>query len=151
MRFVSPILVAAALAVASTSLAVEPAKPAAADSVRAGAPIVYFEIAGPDGAALSKFYGDIFAWKIGGPLSTIDPASTGGLSGGIRQDPAEKLIYLGVDDINATLAKIVAAGGKTVVPRMVVPGVVTFAIFTDPAGNRMGLAENGSFGAAKGK
>ena len=34
---------------------------------------------------------------------------------------------------------------KTVVPRTVVPGVVTFALFTDPAGNRLGLAEFGSY------
>jgi len=26
-----------------------------------------------------------------------------------------------------------------------VPGVVTFALFTDPAGNRLGLAEFGSY------
>ena len=108
------------------------------------APIVYFEIAGADGPKLKEFYSTAFGWAIDSH-SSIAAASTGGLKGGIREDPAEKVIYLGVPDIVAALKKIEEAGGKTVVPRTVVPGVVTFALFTDPAGNRMGLAEFGSY------
>jgi predicted enzyme related to lactoylglutathione lyase len=51
------------------------------------------------------------------------------------------VIYLGVPDINATLAKITAHGGAIVFPRTVIPGVVVLALFKDPAGNRMGLVE----------
>jgi uncharacterized protein len=109
-----------------------------------GAPIVYFEIAGPEGKALQSFYSSVFAWNIDA-TATIAAASTGGIKGGIRQDPAEKVLYLGVASIDETLKQIEAAGGKTVLPRTVVPGVVTFALFTDPAGNRMGLAEFGSY------
>jgi predicted enzyme related to lactoylglutathione lyase len=108
------------------------------------APIVYFEVAGPDGARLREFYSGVFGWEIDAN-SSITAASTGGLRGGIRQDPAEKVLYLGVPDIAEALQRIEAAGGQTVVPRTVVPGVVTFALFTDPAGNRMGLAEFGSY------
>jgi predicted enzyme related to lactoylglutathione lyase len=53
----------------------------------------------------------------------------------------ERVLYLGVDDITATLDQITANGGGVVFPRMVVPGVVILALFTDPAGNRMGLVE----------
>jgi len=109
-----------------------------------GAPIVYFEIAGPDGPRLREFYSAVFGWSIDAS-SSIAAASTGGLKGGIRQDPPEKVIYMGVPDIMAALKQIEAAGGHTVLPRTVVPGVVTFALFTDPAGNRLGLAELGSF------
>ena len=109
------------------------------------APIVYFELAGPDVAALKNFYASVFGWTINANAA-IDADSAGGLRGGIRQDPPEKVLYLGVPDIVAALKQIEAAGGKVVVPRTVVPGVVTFALFTDPAGNRMGLAESGSFG-----
>jgi uncharacterized protein len=108
------------------------------------APIVYFEIAGPDGARLKEFYSTVFGWSIDAH-SSIAAASTGGVKGGIRQDPPEKVLYLGVPDIMAALKQIEAAGGKTILPRTVVPGVVTFALFTDPAGNRMGLAELGSY------
>jgi uncharacterized protein len=108
------------------------------------APIVYFEIAGPDAAALRTFYSSAFAWDIGAQ-NAITPESAGGIRGGLREDPAEKLLYLGVRDINETLTRIESLGGRTIVPRTPVPGVVTFALFTDPAGNRMGLAEVGSF------
>jgi hypothetical protein len=59
----------------------------------------------------------------------------------LRQDPAEKVIYIGVPDINAALERIKQSGGTVAMPRMVIPNVVTFALFTDPAGNRMGLVE----------
>lgn len=102
-------------------------------------PIVYFEIAGPDAAALTAFYREAFGWRI--EAGRISAESTGGIDGGIRQDPAEKVLYLGVPDIEAALANVVRAGGKVVIPRTVVPNVVTFALFEDPAGNRTGLTE----------
>jgi len=108
------------------------------------APIVYFEIAGPNGERLREFYTAVFGWTIDGG-STISAASTGGLRGGVREDPADKVLYMGVSDVTEALARIEAAGGKTVVPRTVVPGVVTFALFTDPAGNLLGLAELGTY------
>ena len=108
------------------------------------APIVYLEIAGPDGARLREFYSAVFGWTID-TGSTISADSTGGLRGGIREDPAGKVLYMGVPEIVEALARIEAASGKTVVPRTVVPGVVTFALFTDPAGNLLGLAELGSY------
>ena len=109
-----------------------------------GAPIVYFEITGPDAPVLKSFYSTVFAWEIDA-MAAIAASSTGGIRGGIRQDPAEKIFYLGVASIDATLKQINEGGGKTIMPRTVVPGVVTFALFVDPAGNRMGLAELGSF------
>lgn len=101
------------------------------------APIVFFDIAGPDAAKLKDFYAANFGWAI----DANNGIDTGALKGTLRQDPAEKVIYIGVPDINKKLDEIVAAGGKVVMPRMVVPNVVTFALFTDPAGNRMGLVE----------
>lgn len=108
------------------------------------ASIVYFEIAGPESAKLKEFYSTVFGWSVDA-ASTIAAGSTGGLKGGFRNDPAEKTLYMGVPDIAAALMQIEAAGGKTILPRTVVPGVVTFALFTDPAGNRLGLAELGSY------
>jgi predicted enzyme related to lactoylglutathione lyase len=106
------------------------------------APIVYFEVAGPDGAALQAFYSNVFQWDINAQR-TIS-AATAGIRGGIRQDPPATVFYLGVDDVNAAQDAIVAAGGTTIIRRMAVPGVVTFGLFKDPAGNVCGLAENGS-------
>ncbi len=104
------------------------------------APIVFFDIAGPDLASQSAFYSAVFDWKIapGGGFSV--PVTTP-LSATLRVDPMQKIIYIGVDDVTATLASIVAHGGKIVTPRFEVKGVVVLGLFTDPAGNAMGLVE----------
>jgi uncharacterized protein len=106
-------------------------------NAQTGAPIVFFDIAGPDAAKLKGFYSDNFGWSIDGTNGIKTPA----LPGTLRQDPPATILYIGVPDINAALAKIVASGGTTVIPRMVVPNVVIFALFKDPAGNVLGLVE----------
>ena len=53
-------------------------------------------------------------------------------------------------DFDDALARVESCGGSVVLPRTVVPGVVTFALFRDPAGNLLGVAENGSFPIADG-
>ena len=101
------------------------------------APIVFFDIAGPDAAKLNSFYAKTFGWRI----DANNAIDTGALKGTLRQDPAEKIIYIGVADIDPSLKQITNAGGIVDMPRTVVPNVVTFALFKDPAGNRMGLVE----------
>jgi len=49
------------------------------------------------------------------------------------------LLYIGTDDIDASLAKVEAHGGKTVLPKTEIPGIGWFAIFTDQTGNRLAL------------
>lgn len=104
------------------------------------APIVFFDIAGPDSSALSTFYQAVFDWDCSEPARIV-PGTPVQLEGAIRQDPAEKVLYLGVPDITATLSQIEAAGGSIDVPRFEVPGTVVLGLFKDPAGNRMGLVE----------
>ena len=103
-------------------------------------PIVFFDIAGPDAAAQAGFYKGVFGWEVGaGGELTVDVQRP--LMGLLRADPAEKVIYLGVTDISAALQAVVAHGGEVVAPRFEVPGRVVLGLFTDPAGNRMGLVE----------
>ncbi|HUO80023.1 MAG TPA: VOC family protein [Steroidobacteraceae bacterium] len=109
------------------------------------APIVYFEIAGPRAAGLPGFYGEVFGWPA--DAGSVPASATGGLCGALREDPAEKVLYLGVADIDAALGRIEAAGGVVVLPRTVVPGVRAYALFLDPAGNRLGLVEQGGAGS----
>jgi len=104
------------------------------------APIVFFDIAGPDMAKQSAFYRTVFAWDVG-PDGRFSAPATAPLAGALRADPAEKVLYIGVDDVTATLAKVVANGGRVVAPRFEVKGVVILGLFTDPAGNRLGLVE----------
>jgi predicted enzyme related to lactoylglutathione lyase len=104
------------------------------------APIVFFDIAGPDGARLQRFYADLFGWRLS-PDGTFTTTVTSPLPATIRQDPAETVVYIGVKDITATLAKAQANGGTIQFPRLEVPGRVVLGMFKDPAGNRVGLVE----------
>ena len=104
------------------------------------APIVFFDIAGPDLASQAAFYRGAFGWDVG-PGGNVTVPSHAQLSGLLRVDPMEKLLYLGVPDVTATLNEVVRRGGHIVAPRFEVPGVVVLGLFTDPAGNRMGLVE----------
>ncbi len=115
-----------------------------------GNKIIHWELMGPDGDALAGFYSDMFGWDAK-PMEGFDEyhiveeghSGVGGAVGkGGEEMPTYSAMYVGVDSIDEHLAKINAAGGATVVPKTVIPGVVAFAMFTDPAGNLVGLAEN---------
>ncbi len=103
-------------------------------------PIVFFDIAGPDDAALKDFYSEIFDWNVDEvgqfTVPTVSP-----IEGAIRKDPVEKRIYIGVEDVSETLDRITTKGGSVDAPRFEVPGVVVLGLFRDPAGNEMGLVE----------
>jgi len=98
------------------------------------APIVFFDIAGTDAAKLKDFYAGNFGWS----LAVNGEIKTGNLDGALRQDPAEKILYIGVPNIDDAMKKVTASGGAIVTPKIPIPSGV-FVLFTDPAGNRMGL------------
>jgi predicted enzyme related to lactoylglutathione lyase len=105
-----------------------------------GAPVVFFSIFGPEGEQLQRFYADVFEWKIalnGDMTTSVTPP----LSASIAKGAPEVLIYIGVSDVTATLAKVVARGGSIRYPRFEVPGRVVLGAFKDPAGNSVGLVE----------
>ncbi|MBT8212298.1 MAG: VOC family protein [Acidimicrobiia bacterium] len=114
-----------------------------------GNKIVHWELMGPDGGAMAGFYKDMFGWESepvpgfdGYHMVDGDHAGLGGAVGkGSEEMPAYLTMYIEVASINEHLAKIEAAGGGTVVPRTVVPDMVVFAMFADPAGNLVGLVE----------
>ncbi|MDX1625495.1 MAG: VOC family protein [Wenzhouxiangellaceae bacterium] len=104
------------------------------------APIVFIDIAGPDDETLKAFYAEVFDWRAdaSGQFDLDIPTS---IRAAIRKDPAEKRLYLGVEDITATLEAVEAAGGSIDARRFEVPGVVVLGLFRDPAGNPLGLVE----------
>ncbi len=108
-------------------------------------PVTWFEIIAPDSAGLRSFYADVFDWQLQ-PLDGMDYAlveqAEGGIPGGIAGGaPAQTVFYIRVDDPQAALDQIEAKGGKTVVPVTVIPDMVTFAQFSDPEGNVVGLVK----------
>src|SRR5262245_46143037 len=110
-------------------------------------PIVHIEFATTDPQAASKFYGDLFGWEIQNvpEMNYVMFAATGGPGGGFPQadnemyKPGDVLVYIGTDDIDATLARIEALGGKTLMPKTEIPGSGWFGIFSDPTGARAAL------------
>jgi uncharacterized protein len=108
-------------------------------------PVAWFEVAGPDAAALQSFYGQAFDWQVDADNEMnygMVAASEGGIPGGIGPSPdgsAHATFYVAVDDVQAALDTVVKLGGTVVMPPMDVPNGPTIAFFTDPAGNSVGL------------
>jgi predicted enzyme related to lactoylglutathione lyase len=100
--------------------------------------------AGDPGAA-AMFYQAVFGWA-----HRRDPMPQGGeyitwMTGGQQAGggmpmppganaPAHWLLYFGSADVDATSAKAVTLGGKTLVPPMDIPGTGRFAVLADPQG-----------------
>ena len=118
-------------------------------------PIVHWELMSPDGDALRDFYAGLFDWNFQGAegfdkyyMVGADDAVVGGAVGqGNENMPSYSVFYVQVEDIDEHLGKINANGGSTVVPKTVIPNMVTFALFNDPAGNMVGLVEAATPGA----
>lgn len=114
-----------------------------------GMPVVHFEIAGRDGAKTQEFYGKLFGWKIDannpmqyGLVAAEEKSIGGGISGTQEGCDPYVTIYVAVDKIDPVLETINKLGGKTIMPRTVIPGMVIMAQFADPSGNLIGLVEN---------
>ncbi len=108
-------------------------------------PVAWFEVTGPDGAALQRFYAELFGWKIDAdnPMNYgMVEAQEGGIPGGVgpsQDGTAHVTFYVSVPDLQAVLDKADALGGRAVMGPMEVPGGPTLAYFTDPAGNNIGI------------
>ena len=114
--------------------------------------ICYMEIPAANVEASAGFYSAVFGWKVrvrGDGARAFDD-STGGVSGSwvVGRPPAREpgiLTYVMVDSIEATVKKILAAGGQLVTPLTKIgPGGDAFATFRDPAGNVVGLYQEPS-------
>lgn len=109
-----------------------------------GAPVKFFDIGCQDHEATTQFYADVFDWEFKSMgLSSRTPAGDGGIDGAITSlghEPHQYvMIYMEVQDIPATLAKIEAAGGSIVIPETPTPEGGSFAWFKDPGGNTLAV------------
>lgn len=114
-------------------------------------PVVHFEVQSADAGKAQKFFGDLFGWHVdaNNPMSygIVDTHTEGkGIGGGIgpAQGSPQVTFYVEVDDINAYVKKAEGLGAKTVMPRTVIPEMITLAMFSDLDGNTVGLVEAGS-------
>ena len=114
--------------------------------------IVHVEIPAADPAASGQFYASLFGWNImrddqfDYTMFQAEDGPGGGFTrtgenhaDGEQTKPGDVIVYVSTDDIDSTLAQVEALGGKTLAPKMEIPGTGWLALFSDPAGNKIGL------------
>lgn len=110
--------------------------------------VVHFEIVGPDMAAMQAFYSSLFEWEfheIPEMNYALAHAKDGedGIDGGLGNVGEPRVtIYMAVPDPQATLDAAVAQGATELMPVTTIPDGVTMAMFTDPAGNAVGIVKD---------
>ena len=118
--------------------------------------VVHIEIPAADVPAASKFYQDLFGWKMEHAAEFdytmwSDGSGYGGGFNKVSEDtPAgQVLVYIHSDDIEADLKKVEELGGTVVQPKMEIPGTGWFGQFKDPTGNVLALytSQNEEFNA----
>jgi len=108
---------------------------------------IWYELLTDDADAAQAFYADVFGWTARGAgqpgmdyrLFEARDGEVGGLmpisdemkAGGARP---VWLGYIAVDDVDASVASITAAGGKAQMPAMDIPDVGRLAMMSDPQG-----------------
>jgi uncharacterized protein len=119
-------------------------------------PVMWFEIIGPDAAALHKFYRDALGWKLTPPVKEMgnysmveghEPGIGGGI-GGSDGDTSRVSVYFETPDPQRLLDKALASGARLIMPVTTITPTTTIAMFTDPAGNTVGLMKGNTRPAA---
>ncbi len=119
-------------------------------AIRTKSPFIWYELMASDHNAAFEFYSQVLGWTkaqnpFAGPEYTIVNAGPHNV-GGLMTLPAEAcaagakpcwMAYLGVDDIDATIARVTKTGGKLVREPADIPGIGRWAIVTDPHGAHM--------------
>ena len=109
---------------------------------------IWYELITPDPEGAKAFYDAVVGWSIGGRAPVehdyrMIGRSDGGFAGGVLRLTEEMsghgakpiwLGYIGVDDADATVARIEAKGGKALVPPFDIE-VGRIAMVADPQGN----------------
>jgi hypothetical protein len=109
-------------------------------------PVVHAEIRSSDPDGTRDFFNQLFGWTYSDGAfpgyTFVDigvdgavPTAIGPTQGG---DDAV-LFFIGVEDVASTLSRAEELGGRIIQPAQQVPGV-TFGVFADAQGNRVGVA-----------
>ena len=120
-----------------------------ADSIN---PVHWFEISVNDMERARKFYESVLGLQLGlnrveSTLMAWFPTTEGGAgcSGALLKSEGRTpshggtMIYFSVADIEAVLARVEAAGGRTLTPKTDIGEYGFYAYFEDSEGNRVGV------------
>jgi predicted enzyme related to lactoylglutathione lyase len=111
---------------------------------------VHFEISATNPDRVARFYTDVFGWKFqkwDGPMEywmILTGQEGRGIDGGLmrRQEPAAATVNtVEVASLDETVRAIESRGGKTVAPKMPIPGVGWLAYCQDPEGTTFGVMQ----------
>ena len=106
----------------------------------------------PDRDAALRFYGAVFGWSFENHLQRgdrgYDVATLGGrvvaaIGSGPSDTTATWTTYIGVDDVEAAVAHVEAAGGTVVAPPLRAGNAGRLALVTDPTGANLALWQPG--------
>lgn len=111
-------------------------------------PIVHAEIRSTDPDATRKFFADLLGWTYPDPgavpgYTFVDTGVPGALYTAIsplQGDNDLVTFFVGVQDMDETIAETVRLGGRVVQDPVTVPGVA-FGLIADPQGHVVGLAQ----------
>jgi len=106
----------------------------------------YVELPVGDTSAARHFYEQAFGWSLTEFGPTYAATTTGDTDIGLQADPDEAtkgpLPVIEVEDLEAALEAVGAAGGKIVRPIFDFPGGRRFQ-FVDPSGNELAAVQSG--------
>jgi predicted enzyme related to lactoylglutathione lyase len=112
--------------------------------------VIHFELPADEPERAVAFYREVFGWQINkweGPMDywlVMTGEGAPGIDGGImrRENVTNTVNTIGVPSVDEFSQKIVAAGGKVVVPKMAIPGVGYHAYCADTEGNLFGIMQD---------
>ena len=113
--------------------------------------VAHFELPVDDPERAIEFYASAFGWntqKWDGPMDywlvMTGAESEPGIDGALtkRGEGVSTVVNtIGVDDADAAMERIQAAGGKLITPKITVPGVGYMAYCLDTEGNQFGIMQ----------
>jgi len=113
-----------------------------------GDPVAYFEILGLDGPKLREFYTSAFGWKTEPTMAAYwhvrtspDRPVEGGVGSHAGIEAGHVTVYVEVEDLDESLARIESLGGRIEQRPIDVPGGARIALFLDPEGHLIGLQQ----------
>jgi predicted enzyme related to lactoylglutathione lyase len=123
-------------------------------------PVVHFEMPYDDRERIARFYRAAFQWKLemlGAEMGNYVLATTaekdakpdeprGAINGGFFPRSADMpgqhpSVVIGVEDIQASMKAVKAAGGEVLGTPMEIPGVGQYVAFHDTEGNRLSMLQ----------
>lgn len=108
------------------------------------APVLKWQMLTPDPETLLAFYRPLFGWTVSADNALgYREVETGGMPGGVWPAPAGAApfvqLFVGVDDVAATVEQAVGLGATVIVPVTALPDGDVMAILRDPQGLTFGL------------